>query len=450
LELLVFVAAWATVAGVSILRAMTRPEASPWHGLASASGLTEIRRVNRYSTDLEGRFGSLEVRLASDRATHAHASALLVIRGLCGVIAISREGLAAWVDRTVGGGREIRIGDEAFDRALYLQGDERLSRALLDAETRKLLQEAFSGLLGPAGASERATLKLFGGELHATFADGLMPKPETVRWLLDVGGRLQEPSDVMDRLVENADRDPLPEVRRLILRTLQRTAPTDPATRRAIERAASGDTAPQVRLQAALWLGPEGWPTLTELASDPAVEDSVSAQAIEALGEQMPLEVASRVLEHSSGAGRVLTTRAAVVVLGRGGEVHVASIARAARRSPAVAAAAATALGQTGAASAEAALLALLDGGAPEVRLAAVESLGHVGSAASVLPLQETARESRGRVRNVALESVVRIRSRLTGADPGQLSLAAGSEGHLAMADAQRGQVTLPEPGDAT
>jgi HEAT repeat protein len=77
-----------------------------------------------------------------------------------------------------------------------------------------------------------------------------------------------------------------------------------------------------------------------------------------------------------------------------------------------------------------------------------LEALGHVGSAASVLPLKEAAQGTRGRLVNVALEAIAQIRSRLTGADPGQLSLAAGSDGQLALTDDEKGRVTLPEPPD--
>jgi HEAT repeat protein len=203
-------------------------------------------------------------------------------------------------------------------------------------------------------------------------------------------------------------------------------------------------------LHAALWLGRDGWPTLRELAVDGAIEDDLSARAIAALGEQMPIDEASRALEKSLDARRFLTARAAVNALGRGGDVQVAPIARVMAREPEVASAAALALGLTGSASAEAPLLAILRGGAPEVRAAVAEALGHVGTATSVVTLKELAQASRGRLRSAALDSILRIQSRLTDADPGQLSLSAGPDGQLALTEDEQGRVSPPDPQDAS
>ena len=418
---------------------------SPWHELAKAVGLTDMRRIRGLTGGLSGRLGSLEAIFEANNQGEHHGATHLEVRGLARFVAFKREGLGARFEKVVLGG-EIEIGDSAFDRTLYLQGDERFFRALLDAETRARLLEAFSGSI-PADSREPVTVQIADGSMKVWLGQHSVPSVGSVRRLLDLAARLQEPADLLTRLAENAERDPLPSVRLGALRTLERIALANPATRAAMERAARTDAAPRVRLHAGVWLGREGWPTLLELAADGAIEDDLSAGAIEALGEHLPLDQASRALEQSLAASRSLTARAAVKALGRGGEAQVAVIASAVDRMPDIAAAAASALGQTGSVSAEVPLLTLLRGGTPESRMAAAEAVGHVGTAASVLTLKELAMASGGRLRSVALESIARIRSRLTGADPGQLSMAAGSEGDLALADEQ-GRVTVPDPQD--
>jgi HEAT repeat protein len=109
--------------------------------------------------------------------------------------------------------------------------------------------------------------------------------------------------------------------------------------------------------------------------------------------------------------------------------------------------AAARALGSAGAA-AEPLLIAALDGPL-EVRVAAAEALGHVGSAAAVLPLQETAEHTvrSGDLRKAVREAVAAIQSRLTGATPGQLTLAQGDEGQLSIAE-EPGRLSVADRDD--
>jgi HEAT repeats len=441
----------AAVAGAVVWQArFAEPRASPWQGLAEACGLEGIRPVSRFASELTGRFGALEVLFGSYSPSKYKRSTLVTMRGLSQFVALKHESLGTRIDRVLGGG-EIEIGDDTFDRALYLQGDERLFRALLDAETRQLLMEAFSGGVGAEGVRDQVRLQLGNGQMQAAFTDSLgsgpLPRPATVRWFLDLARRLQHPADVSARLAANAERDPLPSVRRLILRTLERTAPTEPVTREAMERAARGDPDGSVRLQAALWLGKDGRSTLEALSTDGVVEDSVSARAIQALGEDLALDQARRILDESLAAGRVLTLSAAAAVVGRGGEAQVPCLAALLERaSGAVGVAAAGALGGTGSAQAEEPLLAALGRADEELQAAAAGALGQVGSSASVLPLKALAESRRGRPRAAALGALARIRERLTGVEPGRLALAAPSGGEVTLTDGEEGRMSLPDP----
>jgi hypothetical protein len=76
--------------------------------------------------------------------------------------------------------------------------------------------------------------------------------------------------------------------------------------------------------------------------------------------------------------------------------------------------------------------------------------LGVAGSARAVLPVREATEGLMvdGDLRRAGRQAVAAIQSRLLGASPGQLSLAAGAAGQLSLADADgRGQVSLaPAP----
>jgi HEAT repeat protein len=455
MELLVALAVVGLIVGGGVVwNRFAEPMPSPWLAVAEACGLTEVQAPSRFSRDLVGRLGGLRVQFGSYDRTRFQKSSALVVQGLSLLVAFKREGLGSRIDKALGG-KEIQIGDEAFDRALYIQGDERLLRALLDAETRRLLMDAFSRGIGFEGTGDAFNITLAAGSLHALFFDAVdsdpLPSVQTVRTLLDLATRLQEPSDPSARLAENRRGDPLPGVRREALRMMERAAPADPATRAEMERAAGEDPDGGVRLQAALWLGPEGKATLEALAVDGTVEDAVSARAIEELGERLAVVPARRVLEESVSAGRVLTAAAIAVVLGRVGKAEAAPLAHALERASGPAAVAvARALGRTGSPLGEPALLAALDRDDDALKAAAAAALGDVGSAGSILPLRELAQASRGRLRSAALDATGRIRARLTGADPGQLSLAAGPDGHLALTEDEHGRVTLPDPQDSS
>lgn len=100
--------------------------------------------------------------------------------------------------------------------------------------------------------------------------------------------------------------------------------------------------------------------------------------------------------------------------------------------------------------------------GRPAVRVAAAESLGRVGSAESVPTLRDAAsRSDAGGMRRAVRQAVAGIHARLSGAEPGQLSLAVGGAGELSLAGDEPGSVSLvgddralgsdsPDEGDAS
>jgi len=83
------------------------------------------------------------------------------------------------------------------------------------------------------------------------------------------------------------------------------------------------------------------------------------------------------------------------------------------------------------------------------VKLAAAVALGRSGSAAAVASLRqiETASPDAAH-RRAARQAIAEIQERLTGASPGQLSLAEGESGQLSLSEDAVGRVSLPENDD--
>jgi len=105
--------------------------------------------------------------------------------------------------------------------------------------------------------------------------------------------------------------------------------------------------------------------------------------------------------------------------------------------------AAVRALGATGDPSAEPPLLRALADGPASVRRAAAKALGRVGTRNAVAGLREA--EADKELRSAARQAIAQIRSRLTGAGQGQLSLAEDRTGRLTIAEDESGQLSLAD-----
>lgn len=110
--------------------------------------------------------------------------------------------------------------------------------------------------------------------------------------------------------------------------------------------------------------------------------------------------------------------------------------------------AAARALGANANEAAERALVAALTHDSADVRVAAAESLGRSGTPLAVVPLREaaSAHPFDGALRRAARHAIALIQERVSGASPGQLSLAADAGGQVSLADDERGRVSLAPP----
>lgn len=330
------------------------------------------------------------------------------------------------------GAREIEIGDDSFDQTFFIEGPARLVTTLLDGEMRRLLAEADA--LGE--------LEIGAGEIHAAVPD--VKVPDLLPILLAIGRRLTENLDVASRLSENARQDTQVGVRLRNLLLLLREFPDKPITAETL-RAACTDPAPQIRLRAALVLRDEGREVLAALADDLA-DDACSAQAVSTLGRQLPVERTKAILLRALRQRRLQTARTCLDALGRSRGAALGELAKVmAREKGELAVAAAQALGTTGEAAAEPALLQALERDLADLRLAAATALGHVGSAAAVQPLKEAAeRWPRDKaLLRATRQAIAEIQARIQGASPGQLSLAGAEAGQLSLAPAEAGQLSL-------
>ena len=448
---------------VMFFRLRERSEA--WRRAARAAGMTDIQMsgVMGWTTRLTGRAGPLHVRLESYQRGKNEAGTRIVVGGLrhgAYALTIRPEGLGTAIEKTVGE-RETEVGDEAFDSAAYLQGEPALIRALFDADTRRLMRRLLTGevlVQGPHGDVElRVRTGVSDSEVRveireSLFSSGLDGLPAMLTLVLDLGKRLARPDDPVAAIAANTRREPVAAVRLGNLQLLARQYPEHFATREALQ-AALGDQNAAVRLQAAITIGPEGRPVLLECATREDISDGIAARAITALADSFQTDAAIARLRLAQKVGQPQTARACVDAIGSAGtsEAIEALAAVLATSQEELAVAAAHGLGATPSEAAERALVASLDHEASAVRAAAAGSLGRIGSPQAVASLRESAGAHRfdGALRRAARHAIVEIQARVTGASPGQLSLAAGDAGQVSLVDEdQRGRVSLEPAGE--
>jgi hypothetical protein len=336
----------------------------------------------------------------------------------------------------------VPTGDAEFDSRVWVEGDEAVVAGLLDDTARSLIREKLS---------RRATLR--DGHLILTCpvgrADRLVGEIESG---VALARRLVLPSDLPARLATIAGADPIPAVRLRALQVLVARWPGSHATRAARD-AAIRDPDEEIRLVTAIELGAAGEGALADLAWSPQTSEQRAVRALRALASRVPAERIVALADDALRRGRRALASEAIGALGRaGGRLAVSRLCALAQGADFGAAVESVrALGTTADASAERALVALLGSGSLDMRVAAVVALGQVGTAAAVSPL-------RGLVdvhpldvglRKTAVASIALIQQRLTGAAPGQLSLASAEGGRLTLlTDAPAGSPSLADPED--
>jgi len=442
-----------------------------WREAATGVGLSGVEASSflGLTTRISGRSGPLHVTLATfHRGRHEHGTRISIggFRHGSYALTIRPEGLSTALEKRFGE-RELEVGDPEFDSAAYLQGAPSLVRAIFDSDTRQKMQSLLGGQLPVRSSVQAKTLKvrtsLANDVLQVDIPSGLVNSndewiPAALALLMDLGQRMVRPEDLAARIAGNASREPIDTVRLADLKTLAAEFPTHPATRAALV-AALGDQDADICLFAATALGSEGRGKLLELATGEAA-DRVAAAAVAALGDHLPAETAIERLRRARSNHQPATALACVAAAGLARTPDgVAALAEVLKSASAdLAAAAASALGAAGSfgqtpgkaagqsGAAEAALVAALAHDASEVRIAAAESLGRVGTPLAVALLREatSGRTLDGALRRATRQAIAEIQGRVSGASPGQLSLAADGAGQLTLAEEdRRGQLAL-------
>jgi HEAT repeat protein len=249
--------------------------------------------------------------------------------------------------------------------------------------------------------------------------------------------------EIPNRLAKLATSDDLPAVR---LRSLQILRDLSPDLARDTSLHVINDQAAAVRLEAALALG--RLDIVAEVAALETVEARLRVRALRHLLEHPSEQVVDAVLDKLISSHEVAIIGAAA----RGLEPeHKAAAAPLARILPKAdsetAVVLAEALGSMGDASAEPALLALLERLEP-VQIAAAHALGRVGTAHAVEPLLDRTRWLLdSELSRAAREAVSAIHARLGNPERGRLSLArlSTTDGALSATPKGEGRLSLGE-----
>ena len=446
-----------------------------WREAAAAVQMAVVEKPGLFTTAMvlpPAERGGLSVRLETYRRDKQIAGTRVIIQGVEAGLGLRPEGVGSTIRKAMGG-REVELGDPAFDEEVYVTGWAPLAQALLDKPTRDLARRLLSGELElHRGDVLPVQARVADGSLVVDIPDspgflsalkGNRPKgeerlPDALRAALAIAGRLRLPAGgIPARIAENLRHEPLANVRLRCLRSLIREFPAHPATRDAL-LAARQDPNARVRLQAGIALGPEGAPVLLDLTSDP--DDSTSAQAVEALADHLPPERLQSILLRAADDLRGRTAVACADALGwrkvAGAVETLITVLRGkdpGRWSPAAAAAAAAAaraLGEIGLPEVEPPLLDALRCRSPEVQVAAAEALGLAGTVRAVPLLREAEEGGDAELCRAVRQAVAAIRSRLPGAEGGRLSLAGnGNAGRLSLAAGEAGGRLTLSPEEA-
>jgi hypothetical protein len=387
-------------AALASMRRRSRQVADARRALATACGVTGIEVTPR--NVLTGRHRGLTLRLASYLSRRRRGTQVM-IQGIAPDVTIAPVGVLDRVSQVLGS-TDARTGDAAFDARVALHGAPATTRALLDAPTRAGIQELFGRFA--AGRIDRGSLSFESTESLGV-PDSL--DAAALRLSLELAHALETPESAAARLAAIVRADPLASVRALALHALCEPDADHPVAQEALQQA-SRDPDPSVRLQAGRALGPRGEAVLQALASDAAVPDVLSSQAIDALGTALTVEDARAVLLREIVSGRGFTARSALLRCAAGGVAEVPALSAALAAESMVAEEAARALGRIAGADAVAAL--------------------HEAEARG------------GDIRRAAREAIAAIKSRLTGASPGQFALIGDDTGQLSVADSTEGRLS--------
>lgn len=343
-----------------------------------------------------------------------------------------RTGTSLVDDRAGSSEPAADTGDPAFDGLIAVGGRVGAVRALLPAPARHAIATL------ARGAAVRLRKGEFAYEIfeRVTNANRLTALIHSARTALRT---LPHLSDVSAALAEAAHSDPVSGVRARCLATLLSEEPDHPRTSGALD-AALADPSDSVRVVAATALGERGVPVLREIAMREEGDEEPSARAITLLGRHLPVEQTLAILDSALGRKRLAVAAAAIESLGRSGDAAAFPRLLAVLHGDdtGLAVIAADALGDAASPATELALIqALASSSNPPLQRAITRALGRAGSIAAIAHLRAmlASGECHSSLVPTVQQAIAAIQARLPDASPGQVSLAEGEAGQVALAD---------------
>lgn len=338
------------------------------------------------------------------------------------------------------GQQDIELGDDAFDEAVLVEGDETRAIAALDRETRKNVSLFVT--MGGTVSSGLVRGRVANMRMEPSKAVG------TVQLMLKIAKGLALPADPEDHLLLNAKKDPRPLVRLRNLAELVHYAPASTTTSQALKHGL-GDASPKVQLYAAARLGRPAFPELARLAGNTKLKPSLRVHAIKTMARWVgEAEVRAPILAllsdrsedvKAAAIGSLKTTRAK--------EVTDRLIRECKSASRGVAKALVNTLAGRQHPEFESAMLTLLACDGTAANVAAAKVLAAQGTIKAVEPLMEV---SKGRgsdtdLKMAAREAIVRIQGRAGQRERGGLAVVHGKQGGGLAIAAEAGALATPE-----
>jgi hypothetical protein len=372
-----FIGVVLVIAAGLLLRALPMWPQIPVHAFVFRRALRTLgTKVHWWQWPCEdlGVVDGLLVRLSRPHLGAPGRPLRISVTGIPSHVELQTEGLRQRMSKALGTS-EIMTGDPVFDRKLFIKarpGSRVL--AMLDADTR----QAILSLV------ERWNLTIAHGQVRLETRRALTSGralAAAVRAAVSLALRPAWRRNALNGLVENAERDPLPEVRLANLAAVRR----DSGRGLKALRAALSDPDERIRARAALWLGKEGRATLLELVGSPTLDSDCAADVVRTVHAQLSEERSLAILTDASRLNR------------------------------------------------------------RPVVLALIEGLEARGSVASVPTLRAIAAEhplDLG-LRHAAQQATAQVQSRLSGAEAGQLAVADGDSGGLSLSDACAGRLSV-------
>jgi hypothetical protein len=138
------------VVWVSYLARESGTMRSDWRRAAGDAGLKVTDEKTWGSLGIGGRAGQQRVLIDELRTRQGLTGTRIVIEGGSG-ITLGRETLGTGLEKKLGKS-ELQLGDERFDREVYVQGSPEVLRALLDSEVREQWRRLIGGWIADGWA----------------------------------------------------------------------------------------------------------------------------------------------------------------------------------------------------------------------------------------------------------------------------------------------------------